>query len=247
MWALSVRKIRRLLLLNGGLVVAMIALFSDALIGLRLFSGSAFSLSFAWTAIVLGVLVFIGGNWRLLRTEVPKPKLPDAPTLADSVAALTKALDHGDVFDETIHKNIEQVGRFERKRDIARKLLRQKFTAGEISDQKFSAVLRDVEAVLQLNIRSILNKIYAFDVAEYEQNPQAHYQDEALKREKLGIYHEYMDFVNSATKTNEDILLKLDKILLELSRYDSLEHSDVQKLPAMIEMDELIKHANLYK
>jgi hypothetical protein len=36
-------------------------------------------------------------------------------------------------------------------------------------------------------------------------------------------------------------------LLLEISQYNSLEDGDVQKLPVMIEMDDLIQHANLYK
>ena len=42
-------------------------------------------------------------------------------------------------------------------------------------------------------------------------------------KEKLDIYNEYIDFVDNATRTNEEILLKLDKILLEISKYNSLE------------------------
>ena len=42
-------------------------------------------------------------------------------------------------------------------------------------------------------------------------------------------------------------MLKLDKMLLEISRYNSLEDGDVRKLPALAEMDELIKNAKLYK
>ena len=244
---LNAERVRKLLVLNLCIAGAMIVLFSDALLGLRLMSGSAFSLSLAWTAVVVGAIVFVVGNRALLREEPAKIAAPKQPTLTDSLTALHKALDHGDVFDDAIKKNIEQVRRFVRKRDMTRKLLEQKFSVKEISYEKFAGVLRDVEKVLQMNIGSILNKIYAFDVDEYEQKPASSYQDEALRAEKQRIYHEYIDFVNGATKTNEDILLKLDKILLELSRYDSLEESDVQKLPAMMEMDELIRNANRYK
>jgi len=39
----------------------------------------------------------------------------------------------------------------------------------------------------------------------------------------------------------------LDKMLLELSRYNSVEDGDINKLPVMQEMDELIEKAKLYK
>jgi hypothetical protein len=53
--------------------------------------------------------------------------------------------------------------------------------------------------------------------------------------------------VERATRDNEEILLKIDKMLLEISRYKSLEDGDVGNMPAIKEMDELIKNANLYK
>ena len=37
------------------------------------------------------------------------------------------------------------------------------------------------------------------------------------------------------------------KILLELSKYNSLEGEQIQELPAITEIDELIKNAKLYK
>ena len=63
----------------------------------------------------------------------------------------------------------------------------------------------------------------------------------------MQIYNEYLDFVKNATATNEDILLKLDKMLFEVSSYNSLDNGEVKELPALAEMDELIKNANLYK
>ena len=60
------------------------------------------------------------------------------------------------------------------------------------------------------------------------------------------VKNEYINFVKNATKSNEDILLKLDKMILEISRYNSIEDGDITKFPAIIEMDELIKNAKLY-
>ena len=57
----------------------------------------------------------------------------------------------------------------------------------------------------------------------------------------MQIYNEYLNFVKNATITNENILLKLDKMLFEISRYNSLESGEVMELPALAEMDELIK------
>jgi response regulator RpfG family c-di-GMP phosphodiesterase len=169
-------------------------------------------------------------------------------SLHDCISVFQEALHKSEVFDGNILKNIEQIKRFNRKHDTIDDMLLQKFSADEMSFQKFSGVLHDVGNVLYANMRSILNKISAFDIEEYEtmKRQEARGVKQVISQEKMDIYNEYISFVNNATMTNEDILLKLDRMLLEISRYNCLEGGDVQKLPAIIEMDELIKNANLY-
>ena len=244
---MSPRKIRQLLLLNGGIALLNIALFSNAFLGLSLFAGAALSMSAAWTIVLGSVFAFFKGNSMILNKPETRLLLQNINSLDSCVAVFEEALHNGDVFDENILKNIEQTKRFRRKQATIHDILLQKFSADEMSYQKFSGVLQEVETVIYMNMRSILNKISAFDIVEYEALQKKATRGLEISKERMDIYTEYIEFVNSATKTNEDILLKLDKMLLEISRYNSLENSDVQKLPAMIEMDELIKNANLYK
>jgi hypothetical protein len=224
-------------------------LFSNALLGLALFAGTALSISIAWAAVLVSAFAFIKGNSLILNKPETRSLLQNINSLDNCISVFEEAIHNGDVFDEDILKNIEQIKRFRRKQDTIKEILLQKFSADEMSFQKFSGVLQDVENVIYMNMRSILNKISAFDIDEYEtmQRREARGIKQIIPKEKMDIYNEYIDFVNNATQINEDILLKLDKMLLEISRYNSLEDGNVQKLPAIIEMDELIKNANLYK
>jgi hypothetical protein len=244
---MSPKKRLQLIILNAGIVLVNIALFSKALLGLALFAGTALTISLAWTAIIGSVGAFFWGNSMILAQKETRMLMQGIRSLNDCIPVFQEARNNGDVFDENIQKNIEQIKRFRRKQDTINDILLQKFAVNEMSYQKFSGVLRDVEAVTYSNMRSILNKISAFDIEEYETLKKRGFQANEVSKEKMDIYNEYIDFVNNATKTNEDILLKLDKILLEISRYNSLDDGDIQKLPAIIEMDELIKNANLYK
>lgn len=244
---MSPKKIRQLIILNTAIILLNIALFSNALLGLSLLAGTAISISLAWTAMLGSVFAFFKGNSMILKQKETRLLLQGIRTLDDCIPVFQEALHKGDVFDENITKNIEQIKRFKRKHDTINDILLQKFSAEEMSFQKFSSVLRDVADVIYANMRSILNKISAFDIDEYETMQKRGFQNDELSQEKFAIYSEYIGFVNSATRTNEDILLKLDRMLLEISRYNSLEDGDVRKLPAIIEMDELIKNANLYK
>jgi len=243
---MSPKKKRQLIILNAAIILLDAALFSNALLGLSLFAGSALSVSLAWTAVVASVFAFFKGNSMILNKHETRLLLQNINSLESCVSVFEEAIHNGDVFDENILKNIEQIKRFRRKYDTIKDILLQKFSAGEMSFQKFDGVLTDIEKVIYMNMRSILNKISAFDMEEYETIQKKGFYGE-FSQEKMNIYNEYIDFVNNATKTNEDILLKLDKMLLEISRYNSLEDGDIQKLPAIVEMDELIKNANLYK
>lgn len=244
---MSSKKKRQLAILNVCIIIINILLFSKAFCGLELFAGSAFTISLAWTAIITSILAFVMGNKALLKTREARLMTQDMRSLNDCLSVFEEAIHHGDVFDDHILKAMEQIKRFNRKQATIRDLLLQKFSADEISYQMFSGVLQDIENVVYVNMRSILNKISAFDVDEYEHMQRHGYQGDELAQERLNIFNEYIDFVNGAIRVNEDILLKLDRLLLEISRYNSLEDGDVHKLPAMMEMDELIKNANQYK
>jgi len=243
---MSPRKRWQLVILNAAIVLLNVALFSNALLGLSLFAGSALAISAAWTGVLGSVFAFFRGNYAILKQKETRMLLQGIRTLDDCTPVFQEALHKGDVFDGNILQNIEQIKRFKRKHHTIDDMLLQKFTADEMSFQKFSGVLREVEGVVYANMRSILNKISAFDIEEYEAMQKKGFQTTAFSEEKKAIYNEYIDFVNHATQTNEDILLKLDKMLLEISRYNSIEDGDIQKLPAIVEMDELIKNAKLY-
>jgi hypothetical protein len=212
-----------------------------------LIGGSALSVLAAWAGVLASGVAFIKGNSLILKEKDIRLLIQNIHSLNDCIPILEEAIHNGDVFDDNIRQNIDQIKRFKRKHDTIKDILLQKFSGGEISFQKFSGVLSEVEHIIYMNMRSILNKISAFDMAEYGSLQYDKFNDTELTQEKINIYNKYIDFVSNATKTNEEIILKLDKMLLEISRYNSLESGDVHKLPAIVEMDELIRNANLYK
>lgn len=244
---MSQRKIRQLVILNAAIVLINIALFSNAFFGLSLTNGTVLSKTIAWAIVSASVFAFIKGNLAIMSKPETRFLLQNVQSLDSCIGVFNEAIHNGDVFDEDILKNIEQIKRFRRKTATIQDILKQKFSVTEMSYQKFSGVLQEVEHVIYMNMRSILNKIAAFDMDEYEAMQKKGFKSDAMSEEKMAIYNEYIAYVKDATQTNEDILLKLDRLLLEISRYSSMDGGDVQKLPAMVEMDDLIQHAKLYK
>ncbi len=242
------KKILKLIMLNLGIAVANIAVFSKAFLGLSLIAGSTLAMTTAWFTLIASCGGFFYFNNRLLSQPSTYAMIAgQIHSLDDCVGVFEEAIQNGDVFDQDILKNLDQLKRYKRKRATINEILLQKFSPQEITYQKFESVLNEVEEVMYLNMRSILNKIAAFDVEEYENLQRRGFPSNEVSAEKMHIYSEYINFVKNATKTNEDILLKLDKVLFEISRYNSLEDGEIKNLPAIIEMDELIKNAKLYK
>ncbi|MNI95366.1 hypothetical protein D3C73_1536250 [compost metagenome] len=88
-----------------------------------------------------------------------------------------------------------------------------------------------------------------FDEKEFKgvRNPQSTRFSPELIQEKTKVYNEYVSFIKGSVASNEEILLKLDKLLLEISRLDSLELGDIETMPCMQEIDSLIKQTKYYK
>ena len=113
----------------------------------------------------------------------------DIKNLNDCISVFEEAMDNGDIFDESITKNIDQIRRFKRKYETINDILLQKFSQDEMTYQKFSDVLNELENVIYMNMRSILNKISAFDVEEYEKVQKNKINIHSIPQEKLDIYN----------------------------------------------------------
>ena len=245
---MSHKKIIQLITTNSIIAAANIAVFSKAFLRITIIAGTTLAMSTAWFTVVASLFSFTYFNRKILAPSNSYSIIPSKiGSLDDCVVYFEEAIQNGDVFDQDILKNLEQLKRFKRKRNIINKVLLQKFSSQELTFKKFDTVLNEVENIMYLNMQSILNKIAAFDVEEYESLQKRGFPKEEVSEDKMNLYNEYIEFVKNATKINEEILLKLDKILFEVSKYNSLEDGEVKELPAIIEMDELIKNAKLYK
>lgn len=242
------KKLAELLGLNLGIAAANIVTFSPGLIGLVLFGASALETALGITIIFLSGAGLTYGNYKLL-SPPEKPVTPDKWTLDDYIEALNL---HRELktFEVTVDLLIDQIERLQKKNKTIRDITLQIFSASEISYQKFDAVIAEVEKIFFMNIRSILNKLNAFDEEDYNfirKKYEAGAFSQQFMEEKFKVYDEYIAFVKAATEDNEQILLKLDKLLLEISGLNSIEGGQLEQMAGMIEIDNLIKQARYYK
>lgn len=235
--------------LNLGIAIVDVILFSEAFLHIDITGGNAFQAALGVTAILMSITVFAYGNYRLLFGKQPLLPASEIKTVEDCEKALE--LNYGKkVFDDDITTILEQIKRLQKKKETIDDILLQKFSSSEMSYSKFRGTILDVEKVFFLNTRSIINKLNAFDDEDYNHvknnSMRTKYSEEILQM-KMSIFNEYISFVREAKEDNEEVLLKLDKVLLEISRFNSLEAGELENMSAMKEIDELIQNAKWFK
>ncbi|AKB25044.1 hypothetical protein MSMTP_1575 [Methanosarcina sp. MTP4] len=243
------KKLIKLSGLNLGIAAANIVTFSPRLIGLGLFGAGALETALGTTFIFLSGAGLIYGNYELLTGPEKVFQIDKVWTVNDYIKALN--VHRGlKTFEKNVDMLFDQIERLQNKNKTIRDILLQIFSASEMSYRKFDAVIAEVEEIFFMNIRSILNKLDAFDEEDYN-FVRRKYEEGAFSQqfmeEKLKIFNEYINFVKAATEDNEQILLKLDKLLLEISGLNSVESGQLEQMPGMIEIDNLIKQAKYYK
>ena len=244
---MSTRTTIKLAGLNIGLALINIILFSPGILNIRLGGTDALGTAIGATAIVMSIVIFVYGNYRLVSRSGKPVKTNEVKTLDDCTMALKQAFGKK-TFDNGISSLVEQVERLEKRKEKIRTVLLQKFNIIDAGFERFNGILTDVEFVFCANIQSILNKINAFDEEDYEKirrNRKAANEKYVLSR--LGIYNEYIVYVKNATEENEKILLKLDMLLLELSKIDTFQPGEIENMKEIREMDELIRRSTYYR
>ena len=230
-----------------GVLVVNILVLSPGFLGVEI-GRNALSTAFAITLLIASALVLLYGSYVLLFKQPVVLPVKEVKTHEDYVEALNHYR-HVKTLEEDITFALEQLERLKKKKATLLNVLNQRFDASELSYKKFDSVTYEVEKLFYLNVRSILNRLGVFDESEYmsvmSQKPTKFSKE--LLQEKRNVYNDYLSFMKSSLDTNEEILLKLDKLLLEISRLDSFEPGDIDNMPCMQEIDSLIKQTKYYK
>lgn len=241
--------------LTLGLAAVDVVLFSKSLVGLSFTSENILVSALAFTAVAANVLVGGIGYYNLLFKPVEPMKLYKRNELnepKDYFAALEKAYDKR-VFNSYVDRANEQLRRFESKSEALTTLLLQSFSPEEMSFQHFNNVLGSVKKLFLGNLKKMINRIVIFDEEDFEKTSNLlldnvqNYEDRQRIQSKVEVYNEHIAFVDKMLNDNDDILIKMDKLLLEISKLDGLQDDDFDNLLAVQEINELISNMKYYK
>lgn len=238
-----------LIKINSAIVILNIVLFSPGLLNIEIGGTSIFKTALGVTIITMSIIIFIIGNYSILMKEDNDINIYKVVTSDDCIEALNENK-YKKIFSSDIDILLEQIDRIENKVDTIEDILIQKFSISEMSYKKFNYVILDIKNLFYVNIKSIINKINIFDQNEYKKiNKRINNETNQNKIliEKINMYKEYITFVKNAIEDNEEILLRLDKVLLELSKFNSLDEGELENMSAMDNIDDLISKIKLYK
>lgn len=245
---MSTKKILKLAGLNIVIIVLDVVLFSPGFFGIGLNGADALSTAIGGTAIFASLAAFIFGNYKLLLQKERTLQTRDINNLDDCVLALKQAYGKR-TFDSSITTILDQIDRLRKKKERIREFLLQKFRVIDTGFEKFNGTISDVEYVFYTNIKGVINKINAFDEEEYEKinnSGRAVRLPPKYVVSQQAIYNEYIAFVKNALDANEEILLRMDALLLEISSFDSFEASEIENMKEIKEMDQLIRKSRYY-
>ncbi len=252
---MSKKTILKLVAFNGGLSLINIFLFSSAFLKIDLSGENVLQTTFGIMVIIMSVLTFFYVNYKILFSKPPRPQEARqesaCKTLDDCALAARQYIDssNASTFVLTLRTIIEQTERFKRKRATIREILLDRFSATEMSYGKFQSAVDGTEAIMIGGTRSFINRILAFDEAEYERllrNPGAG-PNSNLRQSYLNIYNEYIAYADKITHDNEQILIRLDQLILEISKLSVLSDGNIADMDAIKEIEALIGDTKWYK
>jgi hypothetical protein len=240
-------KIMKLFVITSGVALFDIVMLSPGFIGIGI-GHSALQTAFAVSILLASTLVLLFGIYSVVmkpnvRLPVKQMKSPE-----DLEGALKQFKGVKSLAQE-IALGLHQLERMRKKQETIRSVLIQRFDPSGLSFQKFASTTQEVEKLFFHNIRSMINRLHVFDEEEFQSISKQNTSQLSpeLLQEKRTVYKAHMSFVKSSLHINEEILLKLDRLLLEISRLDSLEIGDIGQMPGMQEIDALIKQTQFYK
>ena len=249
----------KILLLNLGIALVDVIMFSKGLVGLT-FAGSALTTALAATVIAMSLIAFGYGNYTLLFKEPAAQPLPllkgnEAMQPKDYIEALEERRGKG-VFEEEIRISIEQIYRLVDKDRALDNILEQYFTPQEMTYTRFQNGIDSVQALFYNNVKKMINRLLIFDYKDYRnltdkiRDSQFYGSTGIISKSvdtQLKIYNEHIEYVRGLCETNENILIKLDGLLLEISKLDDLDEQGMENIAAIQEINALIEQTKFYK
>ena len=228
----------KFLFLNIGILVLNIVVFGVLKVSI---GANVFSTIIGTLVILASVFAFIGGNISIIthkdKLNIQKSyKNNDMGIEKDILVSIEETNRKTRVFRTEMNKTTQQLERLNARNNALNAILLQHFKPGEITYMKFKGVIDSVNGVFRDNVQKILERVNMFDENDYISLVY-----------KMKIYLEHMNYVKTLVEDDEVIIMKMDKLMLELSKLSELNADNIENVSAIQDINELIGQTKYYK
>jgi len=205
---------------------------------LGLITGVGVAPAFGITIIFLSVVGVVYGNYRIF--VEPERSIPTPPTPDDYIVEFNRHIGRK-TFEETSKLAIDQIMRLQKKNKKIMVIISQTFGDSEITCNKFIAAIAEMKNAFFMNDRSILNKLDPFDEIDFI-DPGGFSQQTMDARSE--VFNKYVNSIKADTEENEQILIMMDKLLLEITDITGRDSIQRDQMAKMIDelTDQIKKH-----
>ena len=244
--------------MNGNKKIVLISISSIliAVISVFVFSPGLFvskyletatSLATIFVYVLYGVIVLASLSYiaLLLYKQPDEHKLNELATKEQFVEVFTKFTNSSFLGKESMSFR-KQIFILDEKIMTMDALLQQKFEGATASYSKFNSIVKSTQKLVYSNLKNAAIMISNFNEEDYKRfsSEKDEYSDK-IANEKLETFNTYKKDIKDMLVQNEEILLKLDKLQLEVSRLSI--NDNIEENPVVQEMNKLITQTKLYK
>ena len=146
---------------------------------------------------------------------------------------------------EVTKEHIEQIQtRLQKLNDI----LSSHFKPHEMTYKRFKHIIEDAATRFYANVKTMVKRINIFDEKDYFRVSDRNVNmSVSARQERLKIYTEHINYVKKIVEANENIISKLDMLLLELTKLDDFSEEALNNNAAINELNDLIDQTKFYK
>lgn len=233
-------------------IIVNIVILSPSMLGIQITSDNVLEKSVGLTVLIISAVIVIyvsclylfgkGSNHRQLQIEKELSEL----SLEERMALYRQHK----LFPYEVNMAIDQINRMKEKKTALQELLGQRFQQHELSYNRFLNVINGVEKLFNMNVQALLNKLHGSQLSKLERFDQRQAQQffsSKVMQQKKQLYVEYKNYIQGYVSANEEILTKLDRLLLEMTLLNSSDFCELDQIPGMQEINLLIEQTKYYK
>lgn len=209
----------KVVILNFIIIITAIVAYSPGLLNLRPGDDSIFRAGMSIIIIIVLIFAFFYGNFELTKPKVLKRVNVKEISDIEKAEKLLANYFNAKYFGSTAKTAANQLDRLVKSFDKLKDILNERFEEGTMSHNKYMRVIESAGSSAIDNIVTMANRMQMFDENTYDKLLDYKNDDipDDIQEKQLELYDGNMDIIKQTIAANENLLLKMDTLLMELA------------------------------